>query len=152
MKVSSLSATIFYYILSLFIVVVIIYMTSMKFTLVLSALIYFYYRNHILGLNNVNPTNTPNRKRAKPIVFIFLLIWGILSALLVFKHELSPNLNWYKLVLIGFAFSVTIVTIPVFIAENSYIKEKNKKFISRNWEYRYQNRQPNYLAQHNSRD
>lgn len=132
MKISSLSTTIFYYILSLIIVVVLIYMISMKITLVLSALIYLYYRNHVLELNNANPTNTPNRKRAKPIVFIFLLIWGVLSALLVFKHELSPNLNWYKLVLIGFAFSVIIVVIPVLIAENSYTKEKNKKFIQRN--------------------
>lgn len=98
---------------------------------ILCCALFNYYRNYILALRRKRVSEeTFKNKRRKIIILIFLVTWGVISALQISHNNIIfLNLKWLKPLLIGFGEAIIFVSIPVFVAEFTFMKIQNKKEI-----------------------
>jgi membrane-associated HD superfamily phosphohydrolase len=99
-----------------------------SFIPLLGVFIFFFYKSYIFELRKRETIATLKKKRIKTIIFIFLVTWATLSALYIINNNLSfSEIKWFKPLIIGFGYAIIFVSIPIAVAEYTFMKERNKK-------------------------
>ena len=105
--------------------------TSNIFPVILIVLLLNYYRDYISDLRKKRVSiELFKKKRRRTAFLLFLIIWGITSALQFINTTGSfLAIKWYKPVLIGLEAAIIAVLIIVFSAEYTIMRKQNKREI-----------------------